>query len=617
MCRSFSEGGRRCECQLGERRRAYQRGLYAKRKAQGDFKRTRRASTPTPPPPATPFDWRSVDPKELTDEQIDTAVAQLREERVTLVADVSESWSTLTSFEHDFEDISDPRFLPESIAYGSDADRSRYVAAVGAVGSNVEEAAFLRAASRVREDVPLTEEEKAELHRSDFQSTLESVKKEAEQPYIAEFLDAGVDVDNLLKSNLYKLPERGRGGYTEAPDPDPEQLDRFLEIVDPDGSAWEAYCAHYPPSEAPGPQEHRRRFLRNMNHLPQAAAAGGALRSLSFAKWSADRKVADVDRDRRRREGYQRKLALEDELSSTVAMGEGWTPDVFFYGSAGKNKATKEGYAELLSDATSHYPRAMLEPLGGNASAIRLASNPRSTARGGQFRAQATRKDKFHGHRGVVPVYHTYGPGGVILVPMARANQDTGHSTRSREEAKKLVDKHNADLEYTGERQARLPRSGDDPVGRLEIIDDEESGTYRIQTVKPERFTYSQPLPEIEADSGSVMVHEVGHLVERNNPQVALACKQFLDQRRRRSGAVKHRMGAAKYESVQDEFVDDYAGRDYEDSVHTEVFTTGMEGMFGWGENPSYYRNYLTPPAGGKHDDAEHRRLVLGLLASS
>lgn len=614
MCRSFSEGGRRCDCQLGERRRAYQRGLYAKRKAQGDFKRTRRTSTPTPPPPATPFDWRSVDPRELTDEQIDTAVAQLREERVALAEKVGESWDELITGAHDFEDISDSRYLPEELALGDNAARDRYVAAVGAVGSNVEEAAFLRAAGATRDIKPLTEEEEARIRQTRYEEGLENIQDPADRKRVQEYIDAGIDPDKLLRSNLFTLPVfDSPKGPREMADPDPEQLSSFMGIIDPDGSQWESFTQQYP-ELADNPAEQRRRFMRNMRLNPEALRSRATLAKLSRVNWDADKAVADHSLAQRRREGVARQAALKEELANTVSLGEGWTPEVRFYGAAGKNKATREQYASLLSDASAIYPTDMLENVGRSTPAIRLASNPRNTARGGQFRGSVIRKDKVNGHIGLSPV--SYGDQ-VFLRPQGLAEPETRNSRHTLDRARKIVEDHNATLDYTGEKQAEFPDAyGTHMLGRLEVVDNGEDG-YRVQTVKPQRFTESRPLPEIEADFSGAMVHEVGHLVERHNPRVSLACKQFLDQRRKRSGAVKNRMGAAKYEAVQDAFVDDYSGRDYEDSVHTEVFTTGVEGMFGWGEDSAgYYRNYLTPPKKGKPEDAEHRRLVLGLLAA-
>lgn len=622
MCRSLSEGGRRCDCQLGERRRAYQRGLYAKRKAQREFKRTRRTSTPTPPAPAAPFDWRSVDPKELTDEQIDTAVAQLREERVTLTKEVGESWDELITGAHDFEDISDPRYLPEELALGDNAARDRYVASVAAVGNNVEEAAFLRAAGATRDNKPLTKEEEAQVRQTRYEKGLENIQDPADRERVQEYVDAGIDPDKLLRSNLFTPPVYDSpNGLREMADPDPDQLSAFMDIIDPDGSQWESFTQQYP-DLADNPAEQRRRFMLDMRpdyetQHPRATLAQHTrttLAQLSRVNLYADMEVADHNLAYRRREGVARQAALKEELANTVSMGEGWSPEVRFYGAAGKNKATREQYAQLLSDASSVYPTEMLESVGRATPFIRLASNPRNTARGGQFRASVTRKDKVNAQIGFAPETHD---GQVILRPLGQADPKARNDRNTLDSVRKLVDDHNATLGATGKKRARLQGpDGYRMIGRLEVVDHGEDG-YRVQTTSPQRFVEMRAIPEIEADFSGAMVHEVGHIVERHNPRVALACKQFLDQRRKRSGAVKNRVGSARYEAVQDAFVDDYSGRDYPDSVHTEVFTTGVEGMFGWDEDsPYHYRNYLTPPEEGKPEDAEHRQLVLGLLAA-
>lgn len=143
------------------------------------------------------------------------------------------------------------------------------------------------------------------------------------------------------------------------------------------------------------------------------------------------------------------------------------------------------------------------------------------------------------------------------------------------------------------------------------------------------------------------IIHEMGHEMERN-PQIYLACKNFLY--RRTQGLEKQEVnpndGGKGFELIPDGFYSDYTGRDYENTVHTEVFTTGVEAIFpmhmsrlfvetkrndgsrirgnrtengitkdlGVVETDDGIRVVDTPPT--HRYDAEHRQLVLGLLAA-
>lgn len=129
-----------------------------------------------------------------------------------------------------------------------------------------------------------------------------------------------------------------------------------------------------------------------------------------------------------------------------------------------------------------------------------------------------------------------------------------------------------------------------------------------------------RPVSELTTDgTARCSAHEMAHRIEENSPAISAACHAFLA--RRAAGLdqtvynVSTRRGRRVVEKVtEDSFVDPYVGKDYgAGQPHTEVFSTGMEalavgrfgGLTGKGADGLF------------RADPEHRQLVLAILAST
>lgn len=132
------------------------------------------------------------------------------------------------------------------------------------------------------------------------------------------------------------------------------------------------------------------------------------------------------------------------------------------------------------------------------------------------------------------------------------------------------------------------------------------------------------PVAELTTNGAdNVTIHEMAHRIEEHAPAIAAACHAFLARRTEGMDPTVYntsvRGGRRVIETVcEDSFVDPYIGRDYgPNQPHTEVFSVGMEalatGRFGGltnGPDPSWAEQQ-------NRADPEHRQLVLALLASA
>ena len=146
------------------------------------------------------------------------------------------------------------------------------------------------------------------------------------------------------------------------------------------------------------------------------------------------------------------------------------------------------------------------------------------------------------------------------------------------------------------------------------------------------------------------LTHEFAHYVEKN-PQVYMACKQFLHRRTEGLEPASYlfddpETGVAAIDAISDGFFSTYVGRDYPNSEITEVFSMGMQHIFSEppttvNETPDLFDslndgNYFGITKnisvgegiskGGisirevepiERYDAEHRNLIMGILASA
>lgn len=146
------------------------------------------------------------------------------------------------------------------------------------------------------------------------------------------------------------------------------------------------------------------------------------------------------------------------------------------------------------------------------------------------------------------------------------------------------------------------------------------------------------------------LTHEFAHYVEKN-PQVYMACKQFLHRRTEGLEPASYlfddpETGVVAIEAISDGFFNTYVGRDYPNSASTEVFSMGMQHIFseprttvsetpdlfdslndgnyfGITKNISVGANESNGTIGIREIepieryDAEHRNLIMGILASA
>lgn len=161
-------------------------------------------------------------------------------------------------------------------------------------------------------------------------------------------------------------------------------------------------------------------------------------------------------------------------------------------------------------------------------------------------------------------------------------------------------------------------RMGKDP----QIVD--KNGMLYVTSKKNVGSLPGAPVAELTTNGAQyVTVHEMAHRIEEQTPAIAAACHAFLA---RRTAGMKPsvyntstRRGRRVVELVrEDSFVDPYIGRDYgEQQPHTEVFSVGMEALV-----TGSFGGLTNDPTGGwgeqqRRADPEHRQLVLALLASA
>lgn len=120
------------------------------------------------------------------------------------------------------------------------------------------------------------------------------------------------------------------------------------------------------------------------------------------------------------------------------------------------------------------------------------------------------------------------------------------------------------------------------------------------------------------SSSHSTTVHEFGHVIELNNPEIGRAERLFLIQEKRKSSFKKVKKHSTTQNIATDSLVKEYSGvyysggstkNDKYDGNTYEIFTTGVENLF-------------TADAGGFTTDdtcksPQHRNFILGLFTTS
>lgn len=209
--------------------------------------------------------------------------------------------------------------------------------------------------------------------------------------------------------------------------------------------------------------------------------------------------------------------------------------------------------------------------------------------------------------------YHSMSTGGMsAITPRAihvlrsrrsKEDSDTGrrYMTESTPETREAAQRYVRAL--NGRLTGRAYRADEyvDDNGKAFVYISEQTPDIRDMTVD---FA-----PEITTDGTlATSVHEMSHFVEHNNARVGTACKRFVDDR---THGVSRSLGSPGEPQAADSFSDCYVSREYTTSTNaTEVLSMGMESLFGGGFGR------LTGADDKSPADAEHRGLVLGLLAS-
>lgn len=131
-------------------------------------------------------------------------------------------------------------------------------------------------------------------------------------------------------------------------------------------------------------------------------------------------------------------------------------------------------------------------------------------------------------------------------------------------------------------------------LDRLQVVEDSTS------TLQRSRFLTGQGKIETSKDCDpGVIVHEIGHGIEQSNFANIIACRQFLNMRAT-SGLKKMSdiTGNPDYREDEigydDNFTNKYAGKVYEGTVGTEIFSVGLEQLYNdpikfYNNDPEYF----------------------------
>ena len=155
------------------------------------------------------------------------------------------------------------------------------------------------------------------------------------------------------------------------------------------------------------------------------------------------------------------------------------------------------------------------------------------------------------------------------------------------------------------------------PEKRLALHIPEAYSSFTRENAVTSELTFSDP---------TSVAHEFGHHLEFDNPEIGLACKEFLARRTEGWEKVTYKKGRtrAKDEIVTpDSFVDSYIGKHYDDAAyHTEVFSMGVEalmtGSHGGLLGIEIETRTLSEGLQKRYkSDPEHFALVMGLLSAA
>lgn len=578
MCRSISEGGRRCPCGRGDRRRAYARSRYAARTAEA----ARRAANTA---------------------EFDSRAASVRDQLLVALSDPG--------------DGSSPADGSDAPPQGSVADpviERRYDVAAGELSGEQREQLRTYATERARVSAQTTRAAFAALagaptHRdSPARRAYESALQEQGRHLAAV---ADVTLHEHLRDAL--------------PDPEDPQA--------PGSVSWAARVI------ADSGFAHSDGTVMTAKEVRERVRSGhfDAEAMRRYLDMTATlREGEELVRARRGAAHASALRATLEQVDPAVTfggadLGAGDQPVVW---GTGMTKAKRAQFAEALSCA---YPDRLIEHARDNGRPLRV----RVTSARAHYQPSGARERIPAAHyldaRELIAAAEAVGDADIDPeVRAARLQLAAGYTTRYTEartavpaqggvadtEANRAAleaafaawsPSHN---EYSDKRFAA--RMGSAP--QIHAVD----GMLYVTSKKRVAALDGAPVAELTTNGATnVTVHEMAHRIEEHAPAVSAACHAFLARRTAGLDPTVYntsvRRGRRVVEKVrEDAFVDPYVGRDYgPDQPHTEVFSVGMEALV-----TGRFGGLTDSPESGWADkqrraDPEHRQLVLALLAST
>lgn len=537
MCRGLTEGGRRCPCNRGARRRAYQRARYAAHTAEAQWTRDVAATLAPANPPVTDAHGAEVTEVfgllDATEESLRTK--GIAEDRIAI--ELARGRLALRLMGQD--------------TVGRAALTSTRIAAVADAQKSAQTIAQLRETKSVHFNGPEFEEAMI-MHghntRRAFVSALALAEGEA-----AAAPEAMKESDYANFARTLNIP-----GIEHVTTMAGARSLIAMSGTSEDRNAWNAFCD------------------------------------------SADRKEAEAIRAR----AGVRTSVLKEVLSEISGNSHGGVAVADAGGTFAKGFTKKD--QETFNAAIGVFPDGMLA--GG------IEKGNPLTVKKTKARAHyvgSTRDKKQVTHNLYVPVRdllegerHGYG---VFEYGLRTADPSDAASGWTAQEYR--VD----DTPDNRTRVQKLIDAQDDRL-RASLVIVESNGKLLLRNKRRDRKYTEQGAEKVShlTTDGSVgtTVHEMAHRIEENNPEIAVVCRRFLHRRAGENATLRRIPGHRRDEvGFEDHFVDPYMGKLYRNSVHTEVFSTGVEALAAGHFGGLTGTSELSA-------DPEHAALILGILSA-
>lgn len=598
MCRSMSEGGRRCPCASGDRRRAYARSRYAARNAEA----ARRAAN------AAEFTRRFVE----VQERMQAALAEGEQDLAGATAlDLDPAAAPAPEVEPDPE-------LPPPLGTVVDAlIEDRYSRPIAEMSD--EDCEQVRAYATVRAQLSAEETRTAYAAMAGLSPYSDSPQRRA---YEAALQEEGRHLAAVADVTLHEHLRRA------LPDPDdrdavgsPAWVARVVVDADfahQDGTVMTAHDVYTRIRDGRLDREAAGRFQAMTRTLLDAQQLVRTQRSKAHA--AALRSTLEQ--------------ANPDLSFGTTDLSEGAQPVVWGTG------MTKAKQAQFVDSVHSAYPDQLVERARDNGRPLRV----RVTSSRAHYQPSGAHER--------VPAAHYLDASDLIAAARAvdhEADDETDAETRS----SRIQLNAGYASRYTEARSAPPSRGGvpDTAANRAALeaafaawspshnpymdkrFAAKMGSSPEIRAVDGMLFVVSKkrvpplsgnPVAELTTNGAdNVTVHEMAHRIEEQAPAIATACHAFLARRTAGLDPTVYNTGVRRGRRVvetvrEDSFVDPYIGRDYgPNQPHTEVFSVGMEALA-----TGRFGGLTDNPESGwaeqqRRADPEHRQLVLALLASA